>query len=392
MTRRSIARLAGVISIPIAVLAMPQPLASAAQLAPPPADQGSFSAGFKVLHPAREHTSDVLQVAAVWYPTDAVERDFAYPVRGIRRRAVVSHLAANAIVSARRAPYPLVILAHGHWGCAVSLGYLAEYLARHGYIVAATDYADEGMPGSGMQVAAERLGPGSVFPDAISFLWTARRWVAAMNERAADFLRYLEHVRLAPTRALIDLMLKLNADKNSMFYTMIDPDRIGMGGHSAGGYTTLGLIGAHPRPEMRDARIKAAAILSAGVHCYRGHIGNIAVPIIVLHGDNDPAGLGEPGDRYVVYRDAPPPKYYVVVASARHLTFSNPRYLSLATAWQQDRRVRVIVAYTAAFFDAYLRGEDEASSVLRRPWEGVAYHAYQLADGQEQTWGRRPLQ
>lgn len=362
----------------------------AADLPLPPTDRGGFSAGFRLLHPAEEGGPPGLEVLAVWYPTDAAEAGYEYPGRGLAGAHAESRVALNAIPATRGAPYPVVVAAHGLFGSAIALAYLAEYLARHGYVVAATDYADTTPPDYTRQMAAQRLGPGEVFASGLAFLTTTGRWARDLGADPVRLLTYLEHRRLRPTRRLLDYLLGLNDRAGSSLEGLLDTDRVGMMGHSLGGYTTLGLVGGHPDAAWRDERLKLAVLLSAGLLPYRGHVGQVAAPVLVMYGENDPPGLGEPQDRYQTYTEVSGPRAVIVVAGAEHLTFSNPRSLNLADCWEHDRRLAVIVAYTLAFLDTYLRAVPEARARFEQPARGVLYQAYQWPGDTEHTWGELP--
>jgi predicted dienelactone hydrolase len=361
-----------------------------AELQSPPTDRGSFSAGFRILRIA-QHTSEAdPSVAALWYPTEAAESTYVYPARGLRATDMRSRVAANALPASTGMPHPLIIAAHGLFGSGVGLAYLGEYLARHGYVVAAPDYVDTVAPDFTEQWAAQRLGQGNVFPTGLAFAIAARRWASIMEPEPPKLLSYLETRRLRPTRALLDHLLALNAQPNSSLHGLLDVERVGMLGHSLGGYTATGLIGGHPHATMRDKRIKAAVLLSSGFHGYHSQLKHVAVPVMVMAGENDPPGLGQPDERYQLYVQSPPPKVFVVVEKATHLTFSNEPGLSPADAWQRDLRLAVITAYTTAFFDAFLRHKSGAREHLVSPTAGVTYHAYQWVGEDEHTWGKLP--
>ena len=119
--------------------------------------------------------------------------------------------------------HPLVIHSHGFTSTRTDLGYAAQLLASHGYVVAAPDYplTFGGAPG----------GPNSV--DVIN--------------------------QPADVTFLIDSIIALNGDAKP-FAGSIDTARIGLMGYSLGGLTTE--IATY-HPTLRDTRI-AAAVSIAG--------------------------------------------------------------------------------------------------------------------------------
>jgi predicted dienelactone hydrolase len=105
---------------------------------------------------------------------------------------------------------PLVVISHGHGGSDLGHHDLASYLARHGFIVATFEQ------------------PGDNFHD-LSGAGKARVLVG----------------RAVQVRATIDALL---ADPR--WKRLIDPSRIGVAGFSAGGYTSLLVVGAKPRFDL----------------------------------------------------------------------------------------------------------------------------------------------
>jgi predicted dienelactone hydrolase len=100
--------------------------------------------------------------------------------------------------------HPLVLLSHGSTGLGLSLMWLGAYLASHGYIVAAVNHHGN--------TAAE----GQFVPQGFSLVW----------ERPEDI-----------TAVLTDML------GDSVFGGLIDPNRIGAAGHSAGGATVIQIAG-----------------------------------------------------------------------------------------------------------------------------------------------------
>lgn len=117
----------------------------------------------------------------------------------------------DAEIGARPEPgrHPLVLISHGHAGSRLGHHDLDGFLARHGYIVAAIEH------------------PGDNFQDT-SGVGTTR-------------------VLLGRARQVSALLTALMAD--SRFGPLVDPEKVGVAGFSAGGYTALLLAGARPNFE-----------------------------------------------------------------------------------------------------------------------------------------------
>jgi predicted dienelactone hydrolase len=146
---------------------------------------------------AREHTLNVV----VWYPTEAIARAKPLVVRGLDIFELGS-VAQDSPLAAKTTRFPLVAISHGTGGSALSMAWLGEALAAHGYIAVAVNH-----PGNN---AAEPTAKG------FSIWW----------ERARD---------------LSETISGMFAD--AKFRDKIDPERIGSAGFSLGGYTMIGIAG-----------------------------------------------------------------------------------------------------------------------------------------------------
>lgn len=119
-------------------------------------------------------------------------------------------VAAKPGAAAAPGAWPLVVISHGHGGSDLGHHDLASYLARHGFVVATFEQ------------------PGDNFHDQ-SGSATSRVLVG----------------RAIEVRAVIDTVLS-----DARWKTLVDPARIGVAGFSAGGYTSLLVVGAKPRFDL----------------------------------------------------------------------------------------------------------------------------------------------
>ena len=138
----------------------------------------------------------------VFYPSSA-------PTRGTTAFGPYDVAATPGAAPAAGA-WPLVVISHGHGGSDLGHHDLASYLARHGFVVATFEQpADNFHDQSGSATSRVLVG------------------------------------RAIEVRAVIDTML---ADAH--WKTLVDPARIGVAGFSAGGYTSLLVVGAKPRFDL----------------------------------------------------------------------------------------------------------------------------------------------
>lgn len=175
----------------------------------------------------------------LWYPADdAYAGADLDPERRDRFRMMpgvpVTPQAAVRDVAARPSGerWPLVVFSHGLGGHRRQSTFLCTHLASHGYVVAAPDHV------------------GTTFLDAIGVFTGEGR-----TDRGAAMHRWVEGgiaVRPGDAIAVIDALL---GGAVATVAGRIDAARIGMCGHSFGGWTTLTTV-------ARDARVRAAVVLA----------------------------------------------------------------------------------------------------------------------------------
>jgi predicted dienelactone hydrolase len=286
----------------------------------------------------------------IWYPADP---GAAQPPE-----------ARDAAVDKDGAPYPLIILAHGLSASRRLYASYGQYLASHGYVVAAPDFPLSNLTTPG----GPRLNAVLEQPKDVSFV--------------------------------IEQMLAFNEQSGHALEGSIDPEQIGMTGHSLGALTTmLDIYGPH-----RDPRIKAALPVST-VGCFLpdNFARDTSVPIMALGGTDDLITPPVSADRG--YSVANPPRYLVHVAGADHTRFADVDITDaalvanggvagvigstfmadaaetaqtlggdgtkcLASAAPTDPPItgeqqrQILHTIAIPFFDAYLRGDKESKALL----------------------------
>ncbi|MDH3754332.1 MAG: alpha/beta fold hydrolase [Acidimicrobiia bacterium] len=209
-------------------------------------------------------------------------------------------------------PYPLIVYAHG-----ISSDYgehllVLERLAEAGYVVATPNF------------------PETSFGD--------------------DF-RALENYVNQPADVtfITDALLALNTDLTSPVAGLIDPERIGLSGHSLGGAT---VYGAAFHSATRDSRV-AAVVINAGVRF--GFAGGDFVldhpPLMLIHGEADETVALSESER--TFAEATTPTWFVTVTAGGH-----------AEWFEQGTFQDVVVSSTIAFFDLHLKRDRGAEARL----------------------------
>lgn len=211
--------------------------------APTYGQYGAYAVGTRELHiddAARPLT------ATIWYPAlnaDDAEAGTTYRLGLI---AVTGSAISDAAVDASGGPYPLVVFSHGNGGMRFQSLFFTERLASYGFVVMAVDHPDD--------TVLDALA-GSIDEDVL---------VESLALRPLDMLR------------LIDYADALNRDGGD-FDGLIDMARIGVTGHSFGGYTALAVGGAQLDFADPDGACATEDANETNILCaLRSHVDTIA--------------------------------------------------------------------------------------------------------------------
>jgi len=234
---------------------------------------------------------------------------------------------------AYRPPWPLIVFSHGFHGCSTQSVFLMEALAADGYAVFAPDHRD--------------------FACGDLSLWAGRAQVPFRRPGDWSDKTYADR-----KDDIENLLAALQASRD--FSAKIDWKRIGLAGHSLGGYTVMGIGGAWP--SWKDRRIKAVLALSPYAQPFIVHrtLGSIDAPIMYQGGTRD-IGLTP----FIVkgggaYDETPAPKYFVEFDGAGHFAWTN--------LVSDDHGA--MATYSLAFFDRYLKGEPFPMELMK-PHPGI---------------------
>jgi predicted dienelactone hydrolase len=189
--------------------------------------------------------------------------------------------------------HPLCVISHGGGGSHLLYRSIASHLAERGWVVVCPEHPFD-----------NRNDRSRVNTD----------------EAARDRPRHLVHT--------IDALLEHDA-----WGTHVDASRIGMAGHSMGGFAALALAGGQPWSMQRvpldtvaDARIGAAVLLAPAIEWFStpGALDSVRIPLLTMVGEHDPV---TPAERVQhVLRALPPtvPSTIEVVPGAGHFAFITP--------------------------------------------------------------------
>jgi predicted dienelactone hydrolase len=282
---------------------------------------------------------------AVWYPTAAKAAPFEYD------DSFLGKVANNAAPSAACVrTVPLIVFSHGYTGCALQSIFLVEELARHGYVVAAPDHADASLCHT-RSLELKRDQPHAAPPKQPG-IFKPEAWNDATRKDRREDIEVVINALLADTE----------------FGKVINAEKVGLAGHSLGGYTVVGMAGGWP--SWRDERVRAVLALSPYVMPFQAKktLSGVRVPLMYQGGTLDmgitPFLTGPHG----AYAAANPPVYFVELRNAGHFAWVNCGHeRSTEACLANVTNARLIDEYSVAFFDKYLKGENEPLLQKKNP-------------------------
>jgi predicted dienelactone hydrolase len=250
-------------------------------------------------------------------------------------------------------PFPVVVFSHGAWASRGHYQPLTQFWASHGYVTIQPSHSD-----------SRDLG-GS--PDRRAF----RDWPS----RPADVSFILDSLA-----ALVELAPQL-AGK-------LDPQHIGVAGHSFGANTAQIVGGAVPyvqgQPQpMADPRADAIVLLSPqglGAQLTESSWDSMTSPTLHMTGSRDPGrNLQDPGWRLHPFEYSPPGHKYLVWVEGMDHGYGGMGGAGFEPATDgisyapNPEHLEITRSVTTAFLDAYLKGSDAGRAFLEgpSPWTDV---------------------
>lgn len=283
--------------------------------------RGPFEAGVRTIQMTKQSVVDpsqprVLDVV-VWYPTAAGSGPINPSMQGV----------IDAPVDLSGGPYPVLLFSHGSCGYPLQSTFLLPLIASRGYVVIAPPH------------------PGNTifeFPTC----GTPQAQVPSAAERPQDMIFAL------------DQMLAASADTNSPFAGALDSTRIGMSGHSFGGFTTFLVTNM-------DSRIKVAIPMAPATPLN----GAFHVPSLMMLGAID--SVINLNAARQAYTNSDAPKYHVEIQHAGHFAFSNLCFPSAdcmppATLEQDEAHLQVL-RYVIPFVEWKLGGDERFAAFFEQP-------------------------
>ena len=227
----------------------------------PTAEFGPFPIGVRTLQ-----LSDPSRLNALGTGPRPVTVEVYYPstpaaVAGVPKDVVqvlgVDVVATPAYRDVAHAPgtFPVVLFSHGNGGIRFQSFFFAAHLASHGFVVATPDHH------------------GNTFVDTLLGIVDPN---SAVN-RPLDL------------SFLIDQLTAFTAEPGNFFEGAIDPARVGVSGHSFGGYTAFAIAGGpFALGTFTDARVKAILPQAPAANVFPdAFFATIGVPTMIVGGSLD---------------------------------------------------------------------------------------------------------
>lgn len=251
--------------------------------------------------------------------------------------------------------YPVIVFSHGAGGSQNCCDGLTRHWASYGYVTIQPTHDDS---------AVQRRNQGEENIQFIEAVREALKKPALWESRPLD-ISYVLDVLPALEKRVPGLLGK------------IDVNRVGVGGHSMGSYTTEAIAGAlvdlpsHPGRNFADQRVKAVLCLSPqgpGQFGLKEHsFDQISLPYMGMTGSLDSLGpVASPLWHKIPFeRSQPGDKYHVFIAGANHMSFITPRTLLPGRTEQGGAIFDYTNSASLAFWDAYLKSDARAKSYLQ---------------------------
>ena len=262
---------------------------------------------------------------------------------GVPRHAlstVRTNAVSDATPAGRQRALPAVVLSPGFTNSRSTLTALAEDLASHGYVVAGIDHTYESFA--------------TAFPDGRVTTCLARE----APRRGRRFWEKVATGRAADVSFVLDELT--GAHPAWPGAGLIDPSRMAMAGHSAGGAAAIAAM-------LPDSRIRAGIDMDGATHAPIPDDG-LSRPFLFL-GKQSSYAPGSGGAVTTWERDwklLTGWKRWLLVAGTMHASFTDLALLAdqigidIGAGLPGSRSLDITRAYVRAFFDQHLRSRPQA--------------------------------
>lgn len=246
-------------------------------------------------------------------------------------------------------PLPIILFSHGLGGSREGYEYLGRHWAGCGYVSVHLQHFG----------SDDRVWKNAAGPERMQAMRSATLEPANTANRPKD------------VSFCIDQLLALHSDRSSPLHGRLDAKKIGMAGHSYGGFTTMAIAGQDFGPmKWADPRVKAAIQMSAPVARPArrdGAYAAITLPVFHMTGTRDDSPIG---DTTAAERRIPFDKMnaaetcLLTFQDGDHMVFAGAPRLRDGAREQDAEFQKLICAGSTAFWDAWLKGDAAARTWL----------------------------
>ncbi|WP_419890081.1 alpha/beta hydrolase family protein [Paenibacillus xylanexedens] len=266
---------------------------------------------------------------------------------------IPTHVVQGAEMSAVQSKYPVLLFSPGIRSARFQSMTMIEELVSHGYIVVGIDH-----PYTSAQVT---------FPDGRAVSYQADPEFATSGELYQYNIKGIG-IRAEDASFVLDTLTQWNShDPNQLLEGKLDLDHVGIMGHSYGGATTAEAL-------AQDDRFKAGLSLEGG---FWGEVSTTALKqpfMYVMSGGTakslDPDATAKDKVFYPefepdldrVMSNSLDDTYYLTVENFFHQSFTDISLISpklFARGITPEHNVDITRSYALAFFDRYLKGEEQ---------------------------------
>ncbi|MEM9157863.1 MAG: acetylhydrolase [Verrucomicrobiota bacterium] len=255
--------------------------------------------------------------------------------------------------------HPVLVFSHGLGGSKKGGTYLGEYLSERGYVC----------------FHIQHIGSDAS-------IWEGKRGERQIVGAMAASLKKPGNARnrFEDMPFVLDEIERLDGGEGALA-GHLDLDKIGVMGHSYGARSVMVVSGERMSRlylSMKDDRVKAGLALSPSMPHEKLNakkaLARVDIPIFHMTGTEDGSPL-EP-DMDPVSRTKPfgliegADQYLLVLEGADHMTFGGRKRLRPGEGARDESHWKAIQKGAGLFFDAYLKGDEEAKQLLRKGYKG----------------------
>jgi predicted dienelactone hydrolase len=273
-----------------------------------------------------------------------------------------THSYPEAPVTKAPGAFPVLVFSHGWRGYRSQNNFQVEELASRGYVVFSADHTYGATA--------------TIFPDGTVIYLKPDALPANVSEGEYDrAARLLGQTWVGDIRFILDQAARIQSGQiQAPFSGKLDLERVGVLGHSTGG-------GAAVEACWLDQRCKAGLAMDAWLIPYDRQIPNegLRQPFLFMQSENWPIPRNAPLAA-ALFANMQACAYRLTIRGARHPDFAELPLLTplLSLTGFRGRigarqQMRIVNAYTLAFFDHFLKGQPVSPPLLEGPMAAAEF-------------------